>query len=143
MCCAGSRRTAKGECRVRVVGMRNVRVRFDHWDAAVIGYATLAALCRPLTVEAAVAVGLPAVALVVLAAQRRPPPRVVLARRHVAPWVGLVVVFAVWEATAALWGNDAAHPTLSLLLDPVLATYPGRVVGWTAWLSVGRWLVSR
>ena len=71
------------------------------------------------------------------------PPRVLLAGRHVAPWVGLVVVFAAWEATAALWGNDAAHPTLSLLVDPVLATYPGRVAGWIAWLGVGRWLVTR
>ncbi len=116
-----------------------MRVRLDRGDAAVVGYATFAAWCRPLTVEAAVAVALPAVVLVVLAARRRPPPRVVLARRHVAPWVGLVVVFAAWELFAALWGNDAAHPTLSLLLDPVLATYPGRVVGWIARQGVGRW----
>ena len=126
-----------------LVGMRDVRVRPDRWDAAVVGYAMLAAFCRPLTVEAAAAVALPAIALVVLAARRRPPPRVLLAGRHVAPWVGLVVVFAAWEATAALWGNDAAHPTLSLLVDPVLATYPGRVAGWIAWLGVGRWLVTR
>jgi hypothetical protein len=45
--------------------------------------------------------------------------------------------------TAALWGNDLSHPTLSLLLDPVLETYPGRVAGWIAWLGVGRWLVTR
>ena len=53
------------------------------------------------------------------------------------------MLFAAWEATAALWGNDAAHPTLSLQLDPVLATYPGRIVGWIAWLGLGRWLVTR
>jgi hypothetical protein len=57
--------------------------------------------------------------------------------------VGLVAAITGWEAAAALWGNDAAHPTLSLLLDPVLATYLGRFVGWVAWLGVGRWLVSR
>ena len=123
--------------------MRDVRVRPDRWDGVLLGYAALAALCRPLTVEAAAAVALPAVALVVLAARRGPPPRVVLARRHVAPWVGLLVLFGAWELTAALWGNDAAHPTLSLLLDPVLATYPGRLVGWVAWLGLGRWLVTQ
>jgi hypothetical protein len=36
-------------------------------------------------------------------------------------------------------GNDSAHPTFSLLLDPVLEAYPGRL----AWLGVGRWLVTR
>ena len=36
--------------------MRDLRVRLDRWDAPVIGYAMLAALCRPLTVEAAAAV---------------------------------------------------------------------------------------
>jgi hypothetical protein len=123
--------------------MRDVRVRLDRWHGALLGYAAVAALCRPLTVEAAVAVALPAVALVVLAAHRGPPPRVVPARRHVAPWAGLLVLFGAWELTAALWGNDAAHPTLSLLLDPVLATYPGRVVGWVVWLGAGRWLVAR
>jgi hypothetical protein len=134
---------ARGGRRVRLAGMRDVRVRLDRWDGALVGYAVLAALCRPLTVEAAVAVALPAVALAVLAARRGPPRGVVLAPRHVAPWVGLLVLFGAWELTAALWGNDAAHPTLSLLLDPVLATYPGRVVGWVVWLGVGRWLVTR
>ena len=36
-----------------------------------------------------------------------------------------------------------AGPTLSLLLDLVLATYPGRIAGWIAWLGVDRWLVIR
>jgi hypothetical protein len=123
--------------------MRDVRVRLDRWDGVLVGYAALAALCRPLTVEAAVAVALPGIALVVLAGRRRPPPRAVLAARHVAPWAGLVAAVAAWEAAAMLWGNDAAHPTLSLVLDPVLATYLGRVGGWIAWLGVGRWLVTR
>lgn len=123
--------------------MRDVRLRLDRWHAGVVGYSALAAFCRPLTVEAAAAVALPAVAWVVLVVRRRPPPRVVLAHRHLRPWAGLVALFAVWEATAALWGNDAAHPTLSLLLDPVLETYPGRVAGWIAWLGLGRWLVTR
>jgi hypothetical protein len=134
---------ARGGRRMGRDGMRDVRVRLDRWDGALVGYAALAALCPPLTAGAAAAVALPAVALVVLAARRGPPRRVVLAPRHAAPWVGVLVLFGAWELTAALWGNDAAHPTLSLLLDPVLATYPGRVVGWVVWLGAGRWLVTR
>jgi hypothetical protein len=32
---------------------------------------------------------------------------------------------------------------LSLLLDPVLETYPARVLGYALWLAAGRWLVTR
>jgi hypothetical protein len=123
--------------------MHDVRLRVSGRDVALIGYAALAGLCRPLTLPAAAAVALAAIVLIVLDAHRRPPPRVALGRRHVAPWAALMALFAAWEATATLWGNDSAHPTLSLLLDPVLATYPGRVVGWLTWLGVGRWLVTR
>jgi hypothetical protein len=123
--------------------MQDMRLRVAGRDVALIGYAGLAGLCRPLTLPAAVAVAVPAIVLVVLDAHRRPPPRVALGRRHAAPWTVLTVLFATWEASAALWGNDGAHPTLSLLLDPVLATYPGRVAGWLTWLAVGRWLVTR
>ena len=52
--------------------MPDVRVRLERWEAVVVGYAALAALCRPLTVQAAVAVALPGIALVVLAAHRPP-----------------------------------------------------------------------
>jgi hypothetical protein len=125
------------------VRMQDVRLRVAGGDVALISYAALAGLCRPLTLPAAVAVAVAAIALVAPAAHRRPPPRVALGRRHVAPWAVLMALLATWEATAALWGNNDAHPTLSLLLDPVLATYPGRVAGWLAWLGVGRWLVTR
>ncbi len=118
--------------------------RLGRWDALILLYAALAALCRPLTESAAVVVLLPGVTLLVLAAwQRRPLGRAVCSRGSVLPWVVLVLLFGGWELTAALWGNDSAHPTFSLLLDPVLETYPGRLLGWLAWLGVGRWLVTR
>ncbi|MGH3889736.1 MAG: hypothetical protein ACRDSZ_24770 [Pseudonocardiaceae bacterium] len=114
------------------------------WDALILLYAVLAAFCRPLTAPAAVAVLLPGAALLAQAAWRRvPPARAVCSRRSVVPWVVLVLLFGGWELTAALWGNDRAHPTFSLLLDPVLETYPGRLLGWLAWLGLGRWLVTR
>jgi len=55
----------------------------------------------------------------------------------------LALLFGGWELTAALWGNDSAHPTFSLLVDPILDTYPGRLLGWFGWLATGRWLVTR
>lgn len=118
--------------------------RLDGWDALILLYAVLAAFCRPLTAPAAVVVLLPGAALLAQAAWRRVPPgRAVCSRRSVVPWVVLVLLFGGWELTAALWGNDSAHPTFSLLLDPVLETYPGRLLGWLAWLGLGRWLVTR
>ncbi|MDQ4039066.1 MAG: hypothetical protein M3313_12140 [Actinomycetota bacterium] len=121
-----------------------VRARLGWWEAAIVGYAGLAALCRPLTVPAAIAVLLAGAALAVAAArgpirsQPLPGPT-----RAAFPWLGLAVLLAGWEVTAMLWGNDRTHPTLSLLLDPVLDTYPGRFVGYLAWLGAGRWLVTR
>jgi hypothetical protein len=119
-------------------------VRLGRWEALGLLYAVLAALCRPLTAPAAVAVLLPGVALLTLTAWRRGSPRrAVCSRGSVVPWVVLSLLFGGWELTAALWGNDSAHPTFSLLLDPVLETYPARLLGWFAWLGMGRWLVTR
>ena len=55
-------------------------------------------------------------------------------------WGGLAVAFelAIW-----LGPDDRAHPTLSTLADPVLSTYPGRVLGYLLWVGAGVWLVSR
>lgn len=118
--------------------------RLGRWDALILLYAVLAALCRPLTATAAVVVLLPGAALVALAAYRRAPRRRAgSSRRYALPWVVLALLFGGWELIAAFWGNDDAHPTFSLLLDPVLETYPGRLLGWLAWLGVGRWLVTR
>jgi hypothetical protein len=32
---------------------------------------------------------------------------------------------------------------LSTLADPVLSTYPGRVLGYLLWIGLGVWLVRR
>jgi hypothetical protein len=66
----------------------------------------------------------------------------------VAPWAVLVVLLGVWELTAfvgqpSVEVGSYAHPTISFLLAPVLATHLGRLVGITIWLAVGRSLVLR
>ncbi|MDQ4102244.1 MAG: hypothetical protein M3186_00455, partial [Actinomycetota bacterium] len=60
--------------------------RLDRWDALMLLYAALAALCRPLTAPAAAVVFLPGAALVALAAWRRLPPRRAVCSRSVIPW---------------------------------------------------------
>ncbi|MHA6792626.1 hypothetical protein ACVGVM_03760 [Pseudonocardia bannensis] len=119
--------------------------RLDRWDAVITGYALLAALARPLTAPAAVAVLVPGVLLLALRARRpvAPLPSTARPRPGVALWLGLGAVLGLWEIVAIAWGNDADHPTLSLLADPLLDTYPGRVLGYLAWLVAGRWLVTR
>jgi hypothetical protein len=52
-------------------------------------------------------------------------------------------VAVTFELVLWLGPNDAEHPTLSTLADPLLATYPGRVAGFVLWLGAGAWLVNR
>ena len=73
-----------------------------------------------------------------------PPP---VPRRGVAVWVVWALLAAVWELIAllgqpTLMTGSPDHPTLSVLFDPVLATYPGRVVVFGVWLAAG-WCLCR
>ncbi len=117
----------------------------DRWDAAIGGYALLAAFCAPLTWPAVFAVLAPGAGLLLFRARRpvRPLPTDGRPRRAELLWAGMGAAACLWEVVALLWGNDEQHPTLSLLLDPVLDTYPGRVLAYAAWLGAGRWLVTR
>jgi len=118
--------------------------RFDGLDALILLYAALAALCRPLTVPAVVAVLLAGAVLVAVAVRPRVRPRrPTCPRRSVLPWVVLALLLVGWELIAVFWGNDSAHPTLSLLLDPVLDTYRGRLVGYLGWLFIGFHFLAR
>ena len=62
-------------------------------------------------------------------------------------WGLWLLAFLLWEAGAFLFqesptvGNDD-HPTLSLLMDPLLQQQPVRALGYLAWL-VGGWRLLR
>jgi hypothetical protein len=111
--------------------------------AAVVAYALVAAVCRPLTQASLVAVLLAGVPLCWAGVRRRPRRAAPVGRRSVVVWSGLGVLAGAVELAVRLGPDDTAHPTLSTLADPVLATYPGRVAGYLLWLGAGRWLVSR
>ena len=110
---------------------------------AVIGYALVAAAARPLTGPAVAAVLLPGGVLLVAGLRRTPGRRRRVGRRAAVTWLALGVLFCLWELGAFLAGNDEADPTFSILADPVLATWPGRVAGYLLWLGTGAWLVTR
>ncbi|HEY0578585.1 MAG TPA: hypothetical protein VGD73_31155 [Pseudonocardia sp.] len=117
----------------------------DRWQLAILGYALLAALCRPLTWPAAAAVLAPGLVLLAIRVRRpvRALPKSARPAHAVGLWVALLAVFGSWELVAGLWGNNAEHPTVSLLLDPALESYPVRALAYAAWLLAGRWLVAR
>ena len=65
-----------------------------------------------------------------------------------AVWAAVFVALALWELAAlllqpSLTTDSWAHPTISVLLDPILATHPGRAVVLSLWLASGWWLLRR
>ena len=74
--------------------------------------------------------------------RRRPTPGHVDGRGSLA-WLGLLAVFLTWELFAFARGSTPAHPTLSILLGPLLAEPPVRSAGYLVWLAAGAWIAKR
>ncbi|HEX6444313.1 MAG TPA: hypothetical protein VF053_04425 [Streptosporangiales bacterium] len=112
-----------------------------------LGYAAVASGLRAQTWPVTVAVLVPALAAVMLAA-RRPRTRPQSSRRvsrTLVVWVVLAVAGVLWEAWAffhqSAWNvGSVAHPTLSTLLSPLLHHRLARFGCWLAWLYAGWWL---
>ena len=63
-------------------------------------------------------------------------------------WLAVLVAGCLWELSAllqqpSLTADSHAHPTISTLTDPLLATSPGRSVILLAWVAFGWYLVER
>jgi hypothetical protein len=63
-------------------------------------------------------------------------------------WLAVLVAGCLWELSAllqqpSLTTDSHAHPTISTLTDPLLATSPGRSVVLLAWVAFGWYLVER
>jgi len=76
-----------------------------------------------------------------------PEPRPIQHRGAVA-WASLFIALGLWELTNLLLQPDLAtgsyaHPTLSTLLDPILAMHTGRSALLFVWLVLGWYLVKR
>lgn len=116
--------------------------------AATAVYAALASTTGVNTVEAAVAVAAPGMAVAVVALRR--PSRAVTAgpglRRGATIWAVVAVTGLLWEAGAYLGEltvGQYEHPTLSVLFAPLLNDQVIRFAAWSLWLYAGWRLIRR
>jgi hypothetical protein len=63
-------------------------------------------------------------------------------------WAAVLVAGGLWELVSLLQQPNLAtgsyaHPTISTLTDPLLASHPGRSVALAAWLALGWFLAGR
>ena len=116
------------------------------WGAVGLGYSLIAGSFRRLTVPAELATLLPGAALVWYALRPTTahfPAPAPFARRSTVAWGTLAVAFGIWELYAAARGSTHAHPTLSILMGPLIDPPPARAAGYVAWLLIGVWVVRR
>lgn len=116
------------------------------WVAAGLAYALFAGSLRRLTIPAEITTLLPGAVLVWYAL--RPgtahfPAPAPFARRATMPWIAIAVAFGIWETYAAARGSTHAHPTLSILMGPLIDPPLARAAGYAVWLLTGLWLVRR
>jgi hypothetical protein len=121
------------------------------WAAAGIGYAVVVGSFARFSWPATMAVAGLATAVIVIGwqgpAHPRPDPGP-LPKRGLALWGGVLLAGGLWELLAlaqqpSLDVTSSAHPTLSALTDPVLASHSGRSVALAVWLLIGGYLVRR
>jgi hypothetical protein len=114
-------------------------------------YVVLVAGFARYSLPATLAVWAPAAAGVAVA-WRRPvtdgPDPAPVPAAGAAAWAAVFVALALWELAAlllqpSLTTDSWAHPTISVLLDPILATHLGRTVVLSLWLTSGWWLLRR
>jgi hypothetical protein len=63
-------------------------------------------------------------------------------------WTSVFLALALWELTSlllqpTLTTDSFAHPTISVMTDPILASHLGRSVALVAWAALGWFLVER
>jgi hypothetical protein len=124
--------------------------------AALAALAALAATTHPFTPGAEAATALPVtIGLIALglSLRREPTGRVVAPddrgdappegrRRWSLVWLGALASVVAWETYCYLGSPRSAHPTLSVLLDMLDATWSGKFVAFSLWLALGWYLVS-
>jgi hypothetical protein len=119
--------------------------------AGVALYAVVAGSMQPYSWPMTVAVVLPAAAGLVLAWRgplREGPVPPKPGRTAALAWWAVLVVGGLWELTALLMQpsidvGSAAHPTISFLMDSVLASPAGRMLTIALWLALGWFLLAQ
>ena len=116
-----------------------------------IAYSLIVGSLQRYSWPVTIAVNIPAVAGVLVAwrvsaGSKGAPGR--LSWAGIATWAVVWAGAAVWELTAlylqpSLTTDSYAHPTLSVLANPVLHSVPGRAAVLFAWLALGWYLARR
>lgn len=132
----GPRRLALGRHPVR-----NVLI-----GAGLVAYSWIAASTVPLTRNALLVVLLPGAAAAVIGFGR-PPQRIPAPDRlevaGASYWAICITALFEWEAAAFRDNATWWHPSLTLLIDPMLSVRPVKAVGILIWLLSGWALVRR
>jgi hypothetical protein len=147
----GAGGTAAG---VRGPGWGDRLVPARRTPALVVGgllYALAAGGLARFSWPAIVAVAIPGVVGVASAWSAAPGPAAEAApvpAGGAAVWAAVFVALALvelgtWLLQPTLTTASTTHPTISVLLDPLLGSQPGRSVGFAAWLGLGWFLVGR
>jgi len=116
------------------------------WILVGVGYSLIGGSLRRLTAPAELATLVPGAALLWYALRpttRRFNTPAQLDRRGVVPWAVVLALFGVWELYAAARGSTPAHPTLSILMGPLIDPPFARAAGYAVWLGLGVWVVRR
>jgi hypothetical protein len=113
--------------------------------AAVVGYAWLLAGTAPFSTKALLGVLLPGAMLGVVTFAR-PPERIAppasVDVAGLSYWVICIALLFEWEASAVRNGS-ASHPSLTDLVNPLIAPHPVKTAAIVAWLLAGWALVKR
>ena len=115
-------------------------------SAVLFGYAWLAATTRPFTFMSLLVVLLPG-AVVAGVAIWGPPDRIEAPDRldiaGFSWWLVIVAVLFEWEAAGFRDNSPWWHPSLTELVNPIIAPYPLRSIAFFLWLITGWALVRR
>jgi hypothetical protein len=121
------------------------------WLLGLGAYALVVGSFERYSWPASIGVLLPAASGIVLAwegptRERRSEER--LDPRGVRAWAAVFLALALWELTnlllqPSLTEGSSDHPTISVLMDPVLARHAGRSVFLALWLWLGWFLLER
>jgi hypothetical protein len=114
--------------------------------AAVLGYAWLLGGTAPFSTKALLGVLLPGAVLGVIAFAR--PPERIPAPESVdvaglSYWVICIALLFEWEASAVRDNSPPWHPSLTDLVNPLIAPHPMRTAAIVVWLLAGWALVKR
>lgn len=114
--------------------------------AGIIGYAWLLGGAPPFSTRALLEVLLPGAVLGVIAftrpPERIPPPESVDAA-GLSYWVICIALLFEWEASAVRDSSPAGHPSLTDLINPLIAPHPIKAAAIVVWLLAGWALVKR